>query len=162
MYAADSSRPPPKGRPASFTAVTVSESDVHHVIRAFQETNRRFDDPEGGGLDDYFHDFYEPDAVIEHVDQFPMPGRFVGVEGYREWFGDAYGPYEDIVWKIDTVRPEGDRVLALLTITGRPRGDEIELTVQLGNTYELRNGRIAHVRVYVGHERAIEAARSGA
>jgi ketosteroid isomerase-like protein len=139
----------------------VSENDVAHVVRAFRETNRRFEGFDTGGLEDYFDEFYDPDAVIDHVDGFPMPGRFEGLAGYRQWFGDSYGPYEDIVWRIDTVHAEGDRVLALLTITGRPRGEELELTVQVGNTYEMRDGRIAHVRVYVGHERAVEAARSG-
>lgn len=139
----------------------VSDAEVAHVVRAFQETNRRFEGYKTGGLEAYFDEFYEPDAVIEHVDQFPMPGRFEGIEGYRQWFGDSYGPYEDIVWKIESVRAEGERVLALLTITGRPRGERIELAVQIGNTYEMRNGRIAHMRVYVGHERAVEAAREG-
>jgi ketosteroid isomerase-like protein len=141
--------------------VPVTDADVAHVVRAFQETNRRFEGYADGGLEAYFDEFYEPDAVIEHVDDFPMPGRFEGATGYREWFADSYGPYEDIVWRIEAVRPEGERVLALLTISGRERGEQVELTVQLGNTYELRNGRIAHVRVYVGHERAVEAARSG-
>jgi ketosteroid isomerase-like protein len=141
--------------------VPASETDVAHVVRAFQESNRRFTGSGSGGLESYFEEFYEPDAVIEHVDQFPMPGRFEGFDGYRQWFADSYGPYEDIVWRIESVRAEGERVLVLLTITGRPRGEELELTVQLGNTYALRNGRIAHVRVYVGHERAVEAARDG-
>ena len=129
------------------------------MVRAFQETNRRFEGYRTDGLREYFDEFYTPDAVIEHVDDFPMPGRFVGLDGYREWFGESYGPYEDIVWRIDAVRPEGDCVLALLTISGRQRGDQVELTVQIGNTYELRDGRIARVRVFVGHERAVAAAR---
>jgi hypothetical protein len=29
----------------------------------------------------------------------------------------------------------------------------------MGNTYELAGGRIRHLRVYVGHDRALAAAR---
>jgi ketosteroid isomerase-like protein len=141
--------------------VPVSDSDVAHVVRAYQQTNQRFEGLHTGGLEAYFAEFFEPDAVIEHVDDFPLPGRFEGPDGYRTWFLEAYGPYEDIVWRIDSVRAEGERVLALVSISGREKGDSVELQVQIGNTYEMRNGKIAHVRVYVGHERAAEAARSG-
>jgi ketosteroid isomerase-like protein len=139
--------------------VTLGDRDVEHVTRMLRDTGRRF---EGSGeLESYFAEFFCPDAVMEHVDDFPLPGSYEGLEGYRRWFDDAYGPYEDVAFRVESVAAEGDRVLALMTITGRERGDKVELTVQMGNTYEMRDGRIARVRVYVGHERAIEAARSG-
>jgi hypothetical protein len=43
-------------------------------------------------------------------------------------------------------------------VSGRPRGEAIVLEVQLGVAYTVRAGRIAHVRVYLSHERALEAA----
>jgi hypothetical protein len=42
-------------------------------------------------------------------------------------------------------------------ITGSYSGVE----VQLGNTYELEGGRIKRLNVYVGHDRALAAARDG-
>jgi ketosteroid isomerase-like protein len=139
--------------------VTIGESEVAHVVRMLQTSDRRFESV--GELEAYFAEFFQPDAVMEHVDDFPLPGTYEGIDGYREWFSDAYEPYEDVAFRIDGVRAEGDRVLALMTITGRQRGDNVELAVQVGNTYELRDGRIARVCVYVGHERAVEAARGG-
>jgi hypothetical protein len=35
------------------------------------------------------------------------------------------------------------------------------LELQIANTYELEDDRIKHLRVYVGHERALKAARAG-
>jgi hypothetical protein len=55
----------------------------------------------------------------------------------------------------------GDRVVALITITGRPKGEDLQLELQLGNTYEVEDGRIRCLRVYVGHQRALDAAREG-
>ena len=55
----------------------------------------------------------------------------------------------------------GDRVVALVRVSGKPSEDPIELEIALGITYELREGRINHVRVYLGHDRAIDAARAG-
>jgi hypothetical protein len=45
--------------------------------------------------------------------------------------------------------------------TAAVRSRWVEREVALGITYEMRDGRIGHVRVYVGHERALDAARSG-
>lgn len=142
--------------------MTARESDLDHVRRAFEAFNERNATMhEPGRLEAYWDEFYEPDAVIEHVDSFPLPGRFVGVDGYREYFSDAYGPYEDIAWEIQSLTPVGDCVVALMSISGRPRDEDLRLELQVGITYELRGGRIAYARAYLGHDRALEAARAG-
>jgi ketosteroid isomerase-like protein len=134
--------------------VPVSDADLALVRRAFDEFGVSRE-----GLDDYYHRFFVPHGVVEFVDGFPVAGRYEGVDGYRRWFEDSYGPYEGIQRRLDSLTAAGDRVVALLTVTGREQGDDVELTVQLGNTYELEDGRIRYLRVYVGHERALEAAR---
>lgn len=139
----------------------VSESDLAHVRRAFVEFNERYDRLRGGGLADYHAEFYAPDSVIEHVDSFPTPGRYEGFAGYEEWFGQSYGNYRDVTWRIVDVEAVGERVLALVRVSGKPPDDDTELEIALGITYEMRDGRIGHVRVYVGHERARDAASSG-
>jgi ketosteroid isomerase-like protein len=141
--------------------VPVSESDLAHVRRAFVEFNERYDSLRDGGLAAYHAEFYAPDAVIDHVDSFPAPGRYDGFAGYQEWFGQSYGKYRDVEWRIDGVEAAGDRVLALVRVSGKPADDDVILEVALGITYELRDGRIAYVRVYVGHDRARDAASSG-
>jgi ketosteroid isomerase-like protein len=141
--------------------VPVSDSDLAHVRRAFVEFNERYDDLRDGGLAAYHAQFYAPDAVIEHADNVPEPGRYVGYPGYEEWFGQSYGTYRDVTWRIVGVEAVGDRVLALVRVSGKPADDDIELEVSLGITYELRDGRIAYVRVYLGHDRARDAASSG-
>jgi ketosteroid isomerase-like protein len=135
--------------------VPVSDEDLDLVRRAFAEFEPSRDD-----LDNYFQRFYTPGGVVEFVDGFPVSGRYEGIEGYRQWFEDGYGPYEDVQRRLDSLTVEGERVVALLTVTGRARDDNVELEVHLGNSYELENGRIRHLRIYVGHERAIEAARA--
>jgi ketosteroid isomerase-like protein len=135
--------------------VPADESDVALVTRAFQEFNVSADQ-----LDDYFTRFYTPDGVVELVDGFPVAGRYEGVEGYRQWFADSYGPYEDVERRLESITAEGELVVALLTVTGRPKDSDVGLEVKLGSTYELEDGRIKHLRVYVGHERALESARA--
>jgi ketosteroid isomerase-like protein len=137
--------------------VAAESSNVALVRRAFEEFDLR-----DVGLEAYFRRHYTPDGVVEFVDGFPVPGVYRGVEGYKRWYEDSYGPYEDVRRRLDSIQAEGDLVVALVTITGKPVGEDVELEVQVGNTYELEDGKIRHLRVYVGHERALAAARGQA
>ena len=133
-----------------------ADPELEFVRQAFQAF-----EVQEGTLEEYYERFWQPDGVIEFVDGFPIRGTYQGVEGYKRWFADSYGPYEDVRRRLDSLTKEGERVVVLLTVTGRPEGQDLELEVQLGNTYELEDGRIKHLRVYVGHDRALEAARAG-
>jgi predicted ester cyclase len=136
--------------------MTLDETAVAFVRTAFEEFDVR-----AGTLEEYYQRFYVPHGVIEFVDGFPVRGRYEGIDGYRRWFEDSYAPYDDVERRLDAIRAEGERVVVLLTITGRPKGEDVDLELQVGNTYQLEDGRIRHLRVYVGHQRAIEAARAG-
>jgi ketosteroid isomerase-like protein len=136
--------------------VRSNDDDIDLVRRAFLEFEVGRTD-----LAEYYNRFWHPDAEIESVDGFPVPGSYRGFDGYQRWFADSYGPYEDVERRLDSITREGDRIVALLTITGRPRGDDLELEVKTGSTYEVEDGRIKRLCVYVGHERAILAAHTG-
>jgi ketosteroid isomerase-like protein len=131
------------------------DPDLEFVRQAFQAF-----EVQEGTLEEYYERFWQPDGVIEFVDGFPVAGRYQGIDGFRQWFEDSYAPYEDVQRRLDSLTKEGNQVVALLTVTGRPKGQDIDLEVHVGNTYELEEGRIKHLRVYVGHERAVEAARA--
>jgi ketosteroid isomerase-like protein len=141
--------------------VPVSASDLEHIRRAFTEFNERYESLRAGGLEEFHAEFYAPDAVIEHVDGFPAPGRFEGYEGYSAWFDESYGSYRDVTWQVVGVHVVADRVVALVRVSGKAPDDDVELELDLGITYEMRDGKIGYVRVYVGHERALGAASSG-
>jgi SnoaL-like domain len=132
------------------------DPEVAFVLDAFQSF-----DVEEESLDEYYERFWQPDGVIDFVDGFPITGTYSGIQGYKRWFADSYGPYEDVERRLDSISKEGERVVALLTVTGRPKGEDLDLEVQLGNTYELEDGRIKRLSVYVGHDRALAAARDG-
>jgi ketosteroid isomerase-like protein len=132
------------------------DTHVAFVRRAFEDFEVR-----SGTLEEYFERYYAPEGAIEFVDGFPVSGVYRGVAGFRQWFDVSYAPYDDVRRRLDSVAAIGDRVVALITITGRPKGEDLQLELQLGNTYEVEDGRIRYLRVYVGHQRALDAAREG-
>jgi len=134
----------------------MTEDDVEHVRTAVLAF-----DVQEGSLEDYYERFWAPDGMIDFVDGFPISGTYRGLEGFKQWFADSYAPYENVVRRLDSLEAIGERVVSLLTVSGRPKGEDIDLEVQVGNTYEVDGGRITHLRVYVGHERARQAAREG-
>ena len=137
----------------------VTDADVAHVRDAYVEFNERRATFSADDLTAYFRRFYDDGAVIENVEGFPLASSYEGLDGYHRWYEESYSPYEDVRWEIVGIDAIGERVVARTWVRGRPRGEPTELEVQLGITYEMRRGRIGHVRVYLSHERAIEAAR---
>src|SRR3954466_8928660 len=132
-----------------------ADPDVAFVLEAFQAFEVR-----EGTLEEYHERFWVPDGVVEFVDGFPISGSYEGLEGYKQWFADSYGPYEGVQRRLDSISKEGDRVVALLTVTGRPKDEDGDLEGQLGTTDELEGGRIKRLNIYVGHGRAVAAARN--
>src|SRR5256714_12131897 len=114
-------------------AMPAEDPDVAFVLRAFQAF-----EVQEGTLEEYFERFWVPDGVIEFVDGFPIRGSYRGVQCYKQWFADSYGPYEDVQRRLDSITKEGDRVVALLTVTGRPQGEDPDLEAQLCTTFALR------------------------
>jgi ketosteroid isomerase-like protein len=141
--------------------MALSDQDVEHVRRGFATFNatERADE---AAIRAHHARFYDPDVEIVNADGWPIPGSYRGTEGYVSWYQESYGPYEDVRYAVDSIDAVGERVVALVTISGRPRGEETELEVQLGLVYGMRGGKIAKVELYLGHERALQAARATA
>jgi ketosteroid isomerase-like protein len=143
--------------------MAVSDKDVEHVRRAFESFNATAREREDeAGIRAHHARWYAPDVEIVNADDWPIRASYRGTEGYVRWYRESYGPYEDVRYAVDFLGAVGDRVVALVTITGRPRDEETELEVQLGLVYGMRGGRIARVELYLGHERALRAAQATA
>jgi RimJ/RimL family protein N-acetyltransferase len=142
--------------------MSVSDEDVEHVRRAFESFNATTHDREDeAGIRAHFARWYDPDVEIVNADDWPVPGSYRGTEGYISWYRENYGAYEDVRYGVDFLGGVGDRVVALVTISGRPRGEGTVLEVQLGLVYGMRGGRIASVALHLGHAAAMSSATSG-
>lgn len=142
--------------------MAVSDADVEHVRRAFASFNATADEREHeAGIRAHFARWYDPDVEIVNADDWPVPGSYRGIEGYVKWYRENYGAYEDVHYDVDFLDAVGNRVVALVTISGRPRGEDTLLEVQLGLVYGMRGGRIASVALHLGHEAAMRSATNG-
>lgn len=115
-----------------------------------------------GEFEPYYSRFYSEDHVMEMPDAFPSPGAFTGLAGYRQWFDEAYGPWEDVVWTLEGLEAVGEHPVARALIRGRPVGEEVALEVRVAIVYDLRDGRICRTRTFLSYERALEVARADA
>jgi ketosteroid isomerase-like protein len=141
--------------------MAVSDKDVEHVRLAFESFNATEREREDeAGIRAHHARWYDPDVEIVNADDWPVPASYRGTEGYVQWYQESYGSYEDVRYAVDFLGAVGDRVVALVTISGRPRGEETKLEVQLGLVYAMREGRIARVELYLGHERPMRAAQA--
>jgi ketosteroid isomerase-like protein len=128
----------------------------------FTTFGERFEEIKAGEVEAFFAAHYADDALIESPDAFPAPTSVRGVDGYRTFVTEAYGPYEGVTWELEQVDVVGESVVAKALIRGRPQGDTLEIEVRVALTYEMRDGRISRSRLYLSHERALEAARADA
>ncbi len=98
----------------------------------------------------------DPQVRFEHR-LAALQGKFVGIDGVREWFTDLVENFES--WHIDCsdVRDLGDRVLALGTLraTGTGSGIETEAPFTIVATY--RNGLCTDFVDYGDRQHALEA-----
>lgn len=136
-----------------------TEQDVERIRGMFETFSARFDRIAAGEVDAFFAEHYTEDARIESPDAFPAPADFRGVEGYRTMVQEAYGPYEGVEWELEEAEAVGDSVVVKALIRGRAKGDPVLIEVRVAFAYEMRDGRICRSRLFLSHERALEAAR---
>jgi ketosteroid isomerase-like protein len=140
----------------------VTPADLDHVRAFFASFDERIAQMREGVIEPHYSRYYSDDHVMEMPDAFPSPGSFVGLDGYRTWFEEAYSPWEAVVWELESLEVVNDVVVAGALVHGRPVGEDVQMEVRLTILYEVRDGRIWRSRIFLSRDRALEAARDGA
>ncbi len=138
-----------------------TERDVERIRRMYETFTARFDRIVAGDVDEFYAAHYTDDARMESPDAFPAPADFRGLEGYRELVQESYGPYEAVEWQLEQVEAVGDSVVVKALIRGRAKGDPVLIEVGVAFAYEMRDGLICRSRLFLSHDRALEAAADG-
>ena len=137
-----------------------TEADAEWVRDAYGVFNERFQQLKTNDLSG-FEEYCTDDVVMVPVDGWPVSGRFEGYEGYGRWMYEVFsGTAENRYEHIETTIV-GDYVVATMMSRGRADDDPTWMEAPVGVVHQLRDGRIARVWVYLGHQRALEAAATG-
>ena len=132
-----------------------ADADLANLRRAFEAFNDRFETLRRDGIEAYYAEFYDDDAVVEAAESFPAPMRHQGLDGFRAYFEEAYGPFEGVRFDVESIERHGERLMARTRVRGRFIGDPTELEVRVAIVYDMRGGRIARALVYRSPERAL-------
>jgi ketosteroid isomerase-like protein len=87
-----------------------------------------------------------------------LEGSYVGPDAIRHFFADIRDAGPDFHLTIERVQPIGaDRVLAMMRATASGRASGIGSDTPTANVYDLVDGRIKRIRIFVDREQALEA-----
>lgn len=101
-----------------------------------------------------------PDVVCETADGLGNPGRYHGHGGYREWVADWLEAWEDFQNEPLEIVPVGERhVVARVRGSARGRGSGIEVAMEVGWVYEMRDDLCVFMSVRPTFEQALAMAR---
>ena len=128
----------------------MSEENVELVKRAVASVNQR-------DIDGYLACCTEDVQLITPVAD--VAGAYVGREGIRRFFADIADAGPDFKLTIERLEEVGpNRVLVLMRVTATFRASGIPTETATGNVYDLADGKIKMIRIFVDRNQALEAA----
>jgi ketosteroid isomerase-like protein len=85
-------------------------------------------------------------------------GVFEGIDGIRRFFTDIEDAGPDFRIELDGVEEvDSKRVLAFLRYSSTGRASGIRLAAPLTNVYDLVEGKIGHIRIFLDRQEALKA-----
>ena len=85
-------------------------------------------------------------------------GVYEGIDGIRRFLDDVEDAAPDFRMEFDGVEEvDSKRMLAFLRFSSTGRASGIRLAAPLTNVYDLIDGKISHVRIFLDREEALQA-----
>ena len=128
----------------------MSQENVDLVRRAVAAVNAR-------DIDNYLADCTED--VELRTPLAPIGGVYEGPDGIRRFFADIEDMGPDFRLDLERVEAIGeDRVLAFLRVTASGRTTGIPTPAATTNLYDIVDGKIRRIRIFLDRQEALEAA----
>jgi ketosteroid isomerase-like protein len=104
-------------------------------------------------------EYFDPEVEVFAPPEAGNPGTFHGHEGFLRWVGHWYEAWEDFSQEIVDVEPFGERcVIADVRQVARGRSAGLELERTVSYVYELRDGKVVYMALFVDADAARGAA----
>jgi ketosteroid isomerase-like protein len=127
----------------------MSQENVTVVQRFFDAWNAR----DADALADNAH----PQAEILLPRNLLEGGSYTGPEGARRALADALETWEETTVTVEAIREAGDQVVVLGRTFNTPPGGPRTETIA-GYVVRVQDGKVAHLRPFMSHGEALEAA----
>jgi ketosteroid isomerase-like protein len=87
-----------------------------------------------------------------------VAGVFEGPEGIKRWFADIEDAGPDFHIDLRGVKAiGGNQVLAFFHVASTGRASGIPVTMETAQTYDLIDGKISRIRIFLDHSEALKA-----
>jgi uncharacterized protein len=128
----------------------MSEENVEVVRRLVEAFNR-------GDVDTVLAAF-TVDCEIDEPPQMPdSPAQgYRGPDGVREWMGNLRN-IAGTTFEVRAATPSGDALLCEVASHGRGRGSDVPIDWTTFAVFDLRDGKVSRLRVFLDRHEALEA-----
>jgi hypothetical protein len=98
------------------------------------------------------------DSVKLETPVAAVGGVYEGIDGIRRFFTDIEDAGPDFLIELDGVEEvDSKRVLAFLRFSSTGRASGIGLAAPLTNVYDVIDGKISHIRIFLERQEALKA-----
>ena len=135
----------------------MSQENVEMVRQAVEEFQAGLERGDPGA-------FFDSPAVADDYEWIfetaALEGRSVwrGREGFLEFMRTWTEEFQDWSIRFELIDAGDDRVVGLTHQSATGKGSGVPVEMNVGQVYELEDGRLVRVRNYLSHEDALEAA----
>jgi uncharacterized protein len=95
------------------------------------------------------------------VEWLPAEGSYAGIEGVVQSFIDWMEPWDEHTVILEETTASGQKVLAVVHLTGRGSSSGMEIDQRFFQVYTLREGKIIRMDEFVDRDPAAKAAGLG-
>jgi ketosteroid isomerase-like protein len=137
----------------------MSQDNIEVVRRVYEFANEL--DPRAATTraevdDSPFWELWEPDVVIEELEEIPDQAAYRGYEGLLRWWAALFSVYDKIKMEPRDFIPVGDRVVVAVDHRLRSKAG-VELEYHGAHVWTVRRERVIHVIGYRDVDEALEA-----
>jgi ketosteroid isomerase-like protein len=127
----------------------MSQENVEIVRPIYDSLTRR-------DWDTVFRDMH-PDFEMT-TPRGPTAGTHRGRETVQGLIEDAIAAFDNLVFEPEGFLENGDQVVALVTVSARPKGGSVDIVVRNGHLWTVREGTVLSMETFPAPEKALEAA----